>query len=668
MGAQLLDRLATGGYSGDLVLVSARPQEINGQQTVTSARGGGGDIDHALIVVPAEGVPGALEDAAASGARVATIFSAGFGEIGEEGAELDQRLRQTIAVTGIRVLGPNCLGFINFHDKTFASTLHFQNVEAGPVSVVGQSGSVAARLAGGVAATGTGLDLLVTIGNSVDRGPADVVEYLAARESTRVIVLYLESLGAPARMLEAIKAARAAGKEVVVLKSGRTEAGARSAASHTGATASKDVFVDVLLRDAGALRVDSVQEACDVSSLLARVGRLSGRAAIVAPSGGDCTLAADRCENLGIPLATIREEAQAAMREAVPICAPSNPIDPTTMAFRDGKLSTLLEITANEPDVDFIVFLTSTTLIRPEGVAVTLPALQAAKARGAQIIVGAPVSDASRAALRESGIGLIEDSERVFNIVRRVLEPRQAEAVEGHKSDAKPQLMGELEALDTLRAAGLPMLETRRVSGEADLRAAADQLGYPLVLKGLVPNVGHKSGLGLVKLDLQGWDQLAAAYDDVRARTADYPGSTIVVQPSIKGGLAELLIGVVSDPDFGKHVTLGMGGVFTDFLRERAWARAPVSREEASRMLDQLAIAPGLRGGRAGVKAHAEGVIDALVKLSEWAVENDARVEEVEINPLIVRRDEVVGVDALVALRSGQTTAEPARTPAEASA
>jgi acetyl-CoA synthetase (ADP-forming) len=281
------------------------------------------------------------------------------------------------------------------------------------------------------------------------------------------------------------------------------------------------------------------------------------------------------------------------------------------------------------------------------------------------------VSDESRAALREAGIGLIEDSERVFDIVRRVLEPRAADTSVAHHGEAdaaKPRLMGELEALDTLRAAGLPMLETLTVNDPAGLKAVADRLGYPLVLKGLVPDVGHKSGLGLVKLDLHGWSSLSAAYEDVRAKIAAYPGASVVVQPAARGGLAELLLGVVSDPEFGKHVTLGMGGVFTDFLSERAWAKAPVNREEASRMLDQLAIAPGLRGARKGVRACADGVIDALVSLSHWAVENDASVEEVEINPLIVRRDDVVGVDALIALRSAPETAKAASVPAEAQA
>lgn len=651
MGALLVTRVLGRDYSGNLVFVSNRAQEIAGRQSVLSLNGAGA-VDHALIVVPAESVPDALRDAAAAGVKVATIFSSGFSEIGAEGASTDAGLRAAIAETGIRVIGPNCLGFINFRDNIVGSSLNLPWLDAGPISIIGQSGSVSARLATGVTSTGTGLDLLITIGNAVDIGQATLVEYLATRESTRVILLYLESLGPPDAMRRAIRAARDAGKEVVVLKSGRTEAGSRTAASHTGASASKDVFVDVLLKDAGAIRARSVREACDISSLLARVGRLRGRALVLAPSGGDCTLAADCCSELGIPLAVMSEKAQAAMRELVPICATENPVDPTTMGMKQGKFAPFVEVPASEPDVDYLIFMTSTTLVRPEAYENTLSGLYVAQAKGLPVIVGAPVSAESRAALQKANIALVEDSERVFEIVRRVLDTTGEEArprpAEPEAPSEPPALMGELDALDALREAGLPMIETRPVENPGELEAAAGALGYPLVLKGILPGTGHKSGLGLVKLDLADWQALEAAYRDVAAKLAGQAGAKIVVQPAVRGALAELLLGVVSDPQFGKHVTLGMGGVFTDFLEERAWAKAPVDRRQASDMLDQLPIGAGLRGRRSGVHGHAEGVIDAIVRLSEWAVRHDEQVSDVEINPLMVRRDDVVGVDALV--------------------
>ncbi|MDB5470554.1 MAG: Acetyl-CoA synthetase [Caulobacter sp.] len=663
MGQLLIGRMTARGYDGNLVFVSQRPQEIAGRQTVTSLGEAEGPVDHALIVVPAESVSAALADAAAAGVKLATIFASGFSEIGAEGADLDRDLRATIAHTGIRVIGPNCLGFINFRDNIGASTLNLPAVTPGPVSIAGQSGSVSARLANGVSATGTGLDVMVTIGNSVDIGQAALVEYLASRETTRVILLYLETLGPPEAMRQAIMGARAAGKEVVVLKSGRTEAGARTAATHTGATASKDVFVDLLLKEAGAIRVKSVQEACDVTSLLSRVGRLKGRALILAPSGGDCTLAADRCSELGIPLAVMSEQAQDAMRAMIPICAPVNPVDPTTMGMKPGAFVPFIEIPASEPDVDYLIFMTSTTLVKPESYENTLAGLYLAQAKGIPVIVGAPVSAISREALAKANIALVEDSERVYEIVRSVLDttgeadrPRPAEEVH---AGPPLRLMGELDALAALRDAGLPMIETRPVANLGELEAAARAFGYPIVLKGILPGTGHKSGLGLVKLDLGNEQALRDAFDDVRAKLEAHGGGTIVVQPAVRGAVAELLLGVVSDPQFGKHVTLGMGGVFTDFLKERAWGRVPVDRQRAGEMLDSLAIGAGLRGERAGVHGHVEGIIDAVVRLSDWALQNDDRIGDVEINPLMVRRGDVVGVDALVVLRDAAGSDQP---------
>jgi acyl-CoA synthetase (NDP forming) len=653
MSSRIVKRLIEGGAGGKLALINSRPQVIEGLETLQSARDAAFPIDHALIAVPAAAVASVLEDASAAGARLATVLSSGFSEIGQAGSDLDMDLRRTAQHLGIRLIGPNCLGFVSFRDCVWASTMSFKDVDVGPVSVVGQSGSVATRLVNGLSAAGTGLDLAVTIGNSVDIGPPEILDYLVARASTKVVVFYLENIGQPDRMREAIENARATGKSVVVLKAGRTEAGAKSAASHTGATASKDVFVDLLLHEAGAIRVRSVREACDVAGLLAAVGPLNGRAAVVAPSGGDCTIAADSCAELGIPLAIISEEGQAAMRAAVPICAPQNPIDPTTMARGLGKFTELLEIAAAEKDVDYMVYLTSTTLMRPDAYAGTVESLKAAKAKGIPVIAGAPISPAARKALNEAGIGVVDDSDRVFRAVRYILEnPRPRDEKAEHKT-SKPHLMDELEASRRLRAAGLPMIETVVVENRSALKGVAARLGYPWVLKGIAQGVAHKSGLGLVKLDLSNLDELATAYDDVAAKVASVSGATIVVQPAVGSALAELLVGVVSDPVFGKHVTLGMGGVFTDFLRERVWARAPVDAAQAASMLDRLSIGPGLKGQRKGVHGCVEGVIDAVVRLSRWAVENDAEIEEVEINPLLVRRDDVMAVDALVSLRNG---------------
>ncbi len=178
--------------------------------------------------------------------------------------------------------------------------------------------------------------------------------------------------------------------------------------------------------------------------------------------------------------------------------------------------------------------------------------------------------------------------------------------------------MNELAALSALRDAGLPMVRTLSIGSEAELSSAAEKLGYPLVLKGILPQVGHKSGLGLVKLDLADREALGRAYGDVKQKLAAYPAAQIVVQPAIRGGIVELILGVVSDPELGKHVTLGIGGVLTDFYDGRVWAKAPLTRAQASQMFDQLSIAPGLRGKRQGVTACAEGVIDALVKISQW--------------------------------------------------
>jgi acyl-CoA synthetase (NDP forming) len=669
--ARIAGKLLATGYGGRVALVNPNPQEVHGVATVPSASLSplASELDLAVISVPRESVVSAVEDCAAAGVRLAVVTSAQFAEADARGAELQRQLAERAAALGVRLIGPNCMGLINFSQGLVAAGRELP-ARPGKISVVAQSGYLSIRMMDYIRETGQGIDLWVTMGNSADLTPADMIEYLGSRSETGVVVVYLENIPDPRRLSSALQAARAAGTDVVVLKSGRTALGSQVAASHTGALASPDVFVDVLVSEADCIRVDTVREAAQVASLIAAFGgRPAGPFVVTSGSGGDCVLAADWCAKQNIPLASLSAPTIDKIQQIVPEAeaGKDNPIDISPFPF-DGsnRQMEVLATMAADPGVGGIVLMDGwgwDSEETPAGRTLKLTPLAAPGSRvPLPVIADSRMEEWQRDALVTAGFAVTSDGETIWrslgHIARQAraagtLPGRDAPGRDAHGGPGRglpaPERLPELDAFGRLRAAGIPMIETEPVRTPEELLAAGRRLGYPLVVKGLVPGVVHKADAQLVYTDVWGDDEALAAWKRL-ADTMTGQAGRIVVQPQVRGALAEIIVATRDDPHYGLHVMVGAGGKWVEADSDVAWATAPVTAAQAERMLRRTKIGRALAAKQPRLlqEQALPGVVAAVSAVAAQWLDSAA---EIEINPLIVRADSVVAVDAVVTLR-----------------
>ena len=665
-GARVADNLMRHGYADRIVFVNPRPQEIHGVQAVQSAVDSplADQLDYAVIAVPLAAVVDAIADCARAGIGLATVITSGFAEVGGEGVAAERALLEAAAAHGVRLLGPNCMGLINFTAGVFAARPPFDGCPAGAVSVIAQSGNVACRLMEEVADFGQGVDLWVTMGNCADISIPEMLHYLVQRDTTRVIMLYLEGIPDAPALRSAFAAARQAGKEIVLLKPGRTDRGNRAIASHTGALASPDVFVDALVRETGVVRCRSVAEAAQVCGLLLTVGRLDGRIVVMAGSGGDAALVSDLCEDNRVPLAALHSETVAAIREIAPEAGLANPIDTTATVAQRGLTGELDRLIAADGDVACIVIIGNAAFKypewRPEWVETSIQRCVDLSEQ-VPVVMATAMRREHRQRLAAAGVGLLDGGDASWRALRGIvsadveppIDPVPADETESGGEvigSATAHTLAELDAMSRLEQAGVRMVGSRVIHDQDELLVAVKELDYPVVLKGLLPGVSHKTDRGLVKLGIRTEADLVSAYAALAAEVGTE--GSVVMQREIQGKVAELIVGAVNDPRFGVHVMLGLGGTWAELEGARAWHHGVVTATDARRMLGELALGRALLEGRRGVRSDIEGVIEVLQRVSQLAVEHAEEILELEINPLIVGTTATVGVDGVIRVRA----------------
>jgi acyl-CoA synthetase (NDP forming) len=663
--ARISAKLLATGYADRLVLVNPNPQQVHGVATVAHAADSAlaGELDLAIIAVPREAALSALDDCASVGIGLAVVTSAKFGEADARGIELQEQLAARAAEHGIRLIGPNCMGLINYTDGLVAAGRELYAPKGG-ISVVAQSGYLSMRLMDYIAETGQGVDLWVTMGNCADLKPADMIEYVGARPSTSVVVVYLENVADPQRLSDAIKSARSAGTDVVLLKSGRTETGSQIAASHTGALASPDVFVDVLAQDADAIRVDTIREAAQVASIIAAFGRRpTGPFLPTSGSGGDCVLAADWCAQQDLTLAQLSPGTIARMHEIVPEAGDATPLDISPFPF-DGsnRQLSVAAVLADDPDVGCLVLMDGwgwESKETSEGRTIDFgPLVTADQPLPVPVIVDSRVADWQRQALVAAGFAVTSDGETIWrslgHIARQAriagqLNDRQPERSVAPAESPEPERLPELDAFARLRAEGVPMIATEPVRSPDELHETCHRLGYPVVIKGVAPGVVHKADAQLVHTDI--WDDEQAL--DVWKQLADAVssrGGVVVVQPQLRNSIAELIVATRDDPRYGLHIMVGGGGKWVESDSDVVWAKAPLTPGEVPRLLRRTKIGRGLASKYPHLleEAALPAVIAAISQVAaRWA----DSVSEIEINPLMVSTTGVEAVDAVVTLR-----------------
>jgi len=627
------------GYAGRIVPVNAARAEVLGERAWPSLAEAPGEIDHAFIMTPGDSVERAIEECGSRGIPVATIFSDGFADSGAEGAARERRLVARARALGVRVLGPNSMGVVDVPGRlalTVNAVLEMDGPQSGTTSFVSQSGTMLGTVLSRGAARGLGFSKLVSVGNESDLGVAELVELLAADPATRVILLFLETVRDGAALARAARAAHAAGKPAAVYKLGRSRLGAALARSHTGALAGEDAALDAYFRDCGMVRVDQLETLIEIAPLLA--GRTPpdlsrpARVAVVTTTGGGAASVVDRLGVSGIE--TFAPDAR-------------SPIVDLTMKATPAQYTKALDDLLASPGCDGVLAVVgSSAQFHPQ---LAVEPIVRAK-RGAKPLAAffTPHAEASLALLANSGVPAFRTPESCADALAAFFAWRAPRKTAGGSAEWPRDLpkrgrLDEAQALRLFASLGVPVVESEIARSPAYEHA----LAYPVAAKVLSPEIAHKTEAGAVRLDIPN----RAAFDrEVKVMLARHPGRDMLVQ-KMESGLAEAIVGYRDDPLVGPIVLVGAGGVLAEIYRDFALSVAPVSEEEAMAMIDKVKGFAVLRGYRNLPRGDLQALARAVAAVSRLALVAGRRVAEAEINPLMVKGDGAVAVDAFVALK-----------------
>jgi acetate---CoA ligase (ADP-forming) len=666
-GFNAWNALKTLGYAGAIHLVNPSRTQLLGQPCYPSLLEVPGEIDAVFIAVQAEKVVEVAREAAAKGAGGLAVLSSGFVEAGEQGAALQRELAALARAHDMAVCGPNCLGFLNFADRMalFGTSLPSELPMGGTAAIV-QSGSIGIALLN--AARGLGLSHLVTSGNEAVTTVADYLAFLAEEPAVQTIVVFLEQLREPPRFIAACRRARALGKPVIVLKSGRCAKGQQAVTAHTGAVAGSLEASDAALRAAGAVQVFSLDELIETAVAFAALprGLKAPGAAVVSLSGGEIALALDAADAAGLalaPVSTARETLAALLPPGSHI---ANPLDLTWVGLYDASIARrCVSALGGQHDVGLIVLLQDAPRGLGEQQARRYATLLAAVADGAGD-AGVPAvavsnlcsdihPDYARVATERSVASLRGTAEGIGAIAHRLrwqtalptAEAPVATPVDGAARNraaaalaaATPGVvLDESEANAVLAAYGIPTLPERLVASAEEAASALRELGGAIVIKALVPGIAHKSEHGLVRLDVRSEGQAEQVAGELLAKGRSLAGGRpvrLLVQPMI-APVAELLVGARIDPEFGPLVVAGLGGIAVELFKDVAVRLAPVSLAEAEAMLQATRAVRLLDGWRGKPKGDIAAAAEVVCRLSEAIADLAGEVREIEINPLAV--------------------------------
>jgi acetate---CoA ligase (ADP-forming) len=667
-GFNAWNALKTLGFSGAIHLVNPSRTELLGQACHASLRDVPGDIDAVFIAVQADKVLDAAREAADKGAGGLAVLSSGFAEGGEQGAALQSELAALARAHHMAVCGPNCLGFLNFVDRAalFGTSLPFELPVGGTAAIV-QSGSIGIALLN--AARGLGLSHLITSGNEAVTTVADYLAFLADEPAVETIVVFLEQLREPPKFIAACRRARALGKPVIVLKSGRSAKGQQAVTAHTGAVAGSLEASDAALRAAGAVQVFSLDELIETAVAFAALPRRlkAPGAAMVSLSGGEIALALDAAETAGLPLTPVSTAREALAALLPPNSHIANPLDLTWAGLYDASIARrCVSALGGQDGTGLIVLLQDAPRGLGEQQAKRYATLLTAVADGAAD-AGVPAvavsnlcsdihPDYARTAAEKSVASLRGTAEGIGAIAHclrwRTASPTAAAVSVGTPTDGSAReraaaalaaatpgaVLDEREAKAVLVAYGIPSPPERLVSSAAEARRALGEFGGRVVIKALAPGIAHKSEHGLVRLDVRSEAEAEQAAGELLTKgrsLADGGEVRLLVQPLIVP-VAELLVGARVDPEFGPVVVAGLGGIAVELFKDVAVRLAPVSRAEAEEMLQATRAARLLGGWRGAPKGDIAAAAEIVCRLSHAIADLAGEVREIEINPLAV--------------------------------
>ena len=664
IGGRPLSHMINQRFDGGIYPVNPKRDRVQGLRAYPTLGDIDGDVDFVLVAVPAPMVAEQVRAAAAKKARTVMVFSSGFAETGPDGAAMQDELTAIARETGVRVIGPNCLGAFNAETRfypTFTSTIDRATPQPGGISIASQSGAYGSHIYMASHMRGLGIRYWLTTGNEADLHVAEAIRLLAERDDVHTIMAYAESIKDGPMLVEALETARANRTPVIFMKVGRSPVGAQAATSHTASLAGEDAIYDAVLRQHGAWRVQSTEEMLDIAyACRPRIYPAGKRLGLVTISGGAGVLMADAAADYGLDVAPMPDDAQAELKEILPFASPLNPVDMTAQFFNDLSLvpkftKAMLDRGGYDALIGFWTSVAGSPVLGDPLLGHLTATMKDYRDRLFLHVMLAP--EEMRKRYEEAGFPSFEDPTRAIVAMAALMEFGRAFAEGAAAVPELPEftplpegMLGEREAKAVLAAAGLPMVADRLVASAKEAATAAADAGAPVAMKIASRDILHKTEAGGIKLGVAAEDA-AAAYDAIVASARAYAPEAridgVLVSPMIADGV-ECLLGAKVDPVFGPMVLFGLGGVFTEVLNDVSFRRAPFGEETAREMIGELKGVALLDGARGRPAADLEALARAISRLSLFAAAHGDAIDSVEMNPLRARPEGCLALDALI--------------------
>ncbi len=646
------------GYKGKIYPITPSHETVFGIKAYKSVLDIEDSIDLAVIATPSKIVPKVLEECGKKGIKGAIIITAGFKEVGGEGELLQKEVEEIGKRYGIRIIGPNCLGVMNLAPDTMMNSTFLKvTPKSGNIALVSQSGAICAALVEDAISQDIGFSAVVSIGNKVDFDESDILEMLMESKETKVIVMYLEEIMDGRRF---INICRKITKElkipIIVLKSGRTAEGAKAAMSHTGALMGSDEVYEAILQQAGVIRVDGMQELFDYATAFAKMPLPNEGVVIVTNAGGPGIIATDYLAMNGLKLADI-SDIRSKIEEVIPSYgSPRNPVDIVGDADYN-RFEKVLSLVLEHKNVgSCIVMCTPSATLDYDGLARVIVKM---KSKGKTIVaslMGLAEGLENKKIMAEGGIPhypyvefAIRALKRMYDYKKWLDEPwdnvrefdrdkdKVKKIIESVKKEGRSNLLEE-EGYEILKAYNFPIPKSKLVTNKEEAIKASKEIGYPVVLKIVSPDIIHKSDAGGVKVNINNEEELLNAYDTIINNVKRYNPNAkirgILVEEMIKNG-REVIIGANRDPKFGPTIMFGLGGIYVEALRDVIFRLAPVGSYEALRMINGIKASKLLDSIRGEKPRDKTALAECIERLSHLMLDFP-EIKEVDMNPVIV--------------------------------
>ncbi|NMI83880.1 MAG: CoA-binding protein [Candidatus Nitrosopelagicus brevis] len=648
------------GYKGTIYPISPTRETVFGKKAYKSVLDVPGKVDLAVVVTKNTIVPAVLEECGKKKLRGAIVITAGFKEVDEEGAKLEQKLKDIAKKYKLQIIGPNCLGVMNLEPQTMMNSTFLKiTPKSGEIALVSQSGAICAALVEDASAQGIGFSAVISMGNKADMSEIDILKMLAEHKQTKVIVIYLEDMGNGQEFLKVCKdITRKKKKPVLVLKSGRSPEGAKAAMSHTGALMGSDEIYAALLKQSGAIRVDTMEELFDYATAFSKQPLpMNGDLVIVSNAGGPAIISTDACSKLGIKMAKIEEIRKKIDAVIPPWGSSRNPVDIVGDADFKRFENVLNEVLKHKNVGSVISMCTPSATLNYDKLAEVIVSMSKKyKKTMLASLMGLDEGITNREILAKGDVPYYTYAEGSIRALKAMLtftnwvknspgkitkfnvkKNTVKKILDNAKKEKRSALLEE-EGQEILRAYGFPLPASKLAKSKKEAVAASKKIGYPVVLKIASPQIIHKSDAGGVKVNLQNAKDVENAFDTIIKNAKKYNKKAdikgVLVVEMVKGG-KEMIIGSKLEPGFGPVVMLGMGGIYVEVLKDVTFRLAPMTNMEGDDMISSIKTKKILEGVRGEKPSDIKKLSECIQRLSQL-VSDFNEIKELDMNPVLV--------------------------------